>query len=163
MVPLLLASVLLSVAVVTAQQSRSAPTPEATPASAPSRETTPARAQELVTLFDETSDPKLRQAIIDRLSGNLSPEAWTKLLAIAASDPDLDVRKTALGYIAGRPSLEALSTLYDKADRREIKLHILSYIHGLQSEAAMARVRAIAKSERDTTVRLKALDYLSGR
>jgi beta-lactamase regulating signal transducer with metallopeptidase domain len=161
LVPLLLASVLLSVAVVTAQQRGTATTPAATPASALPRETTPPRATELVTLFDETSDPKMRQAIIDRLSGNLSPEAWNKLVAIAESDQNLDVRKTAISYIAGRPSLEALSTLYDKADSREVKLHILSYIHGLQSNAAMNKVRAIAKSERDTTVRLKAIDYLS--
>ena len=91
----------------------------------------PAAAQELITIFNETTDPKLRQEIVSRLSGNLSPQAWNKLMAIAESDGDPNVRKTAISYIAGRPSLDALSTLYDKADTQEIKLHILSYIHGL--------------------------------
>jgi beta-lactamase regulating signal transducer with metallopeptidase domain len=161
-VPVLLASVCLSVAVVTAQGV--APTRTATSAaSARPRETTPAAAQELITLFDEAIDPKLRQDIVSRLSGNLSPQAWNKLMAIAESDPDLEVRKIAISYIAGRPSLDELSTLYDKADTQEIKLHILSYLHGLNSDAAMAKVRSIARSERDRTVRLKAIDYLSGR
>jgi hypothetical protein len=53
--------------------------------------------------------------------------------------------------------------VYDKADTQEIKLHILSYMHGLYSDAAMAKVRSIARSERNRTVRLKAIDYLSGR
>jgi hypothetical protein len=161
-VPVLLASVCLSVVVVTAQSR--APIPTATTlAGAQPRETRPAAAQALITTFDETSDPKLRQEIVSRLSGNLSPQAWNKLMAIAESDRDPDVRKTAISYIAGRPSLDALSTLYDKADTQEIKLHILSYIHGLQSEAAMTKVRSIASSERDGIVRLKAIDYLSGR
>jgi len=157
-VPLLLASALLSVAVATAQQAGSAGAPAVTP-----RTTIPPRVPELVRHVEESSDPKLRQEMIGRLSGDLSPEAWHKLLALAESDPNLDVRKTAVSYIAGRPSLDALSTLYDKADSREIKLHILSYIHGLQSGPAMTRLRAIAKSEQDAAVRLKALDYLSGR
>ena len=129
-VPVLLASVCLSVVVVTAQSR--APIPTATTlASAQPRETMPAAAQELITIFNETTDPKLRQEIVSRLSGNLSPQAWNKLMAIAESDGDPNVRKTAISYIAGRPSLDALSTLYDKADTQEIKLHILSYIHGL--------------------------------
>ena len=161
-VPILLASVCLSVAAVTAQGG--APTPRAaTSASMQPRETTPQAAQELITLFDETTDSKLRQELVSRLSGNLSAQAWNKLIAIAESDPELEVRKTAISYIAGRPSLDALSTLYDKADTQDIKLHILSYIHGLYSEAAIAKVRSIARSERDSTVRLKAIDYLSGR
>lgn len=152
-VPIALAAVCLSLAVVSAQ-----PTAPST-----SRDITSLPTQQLISLFDETTDRTLRQALIGRLSGDLSPVVWNKLLDVAESDPDLEVRRTAISYIAGRPSVKTLSTLYDKADRRDIKLYLLSYIHGMYNQAAFTKIRSIATTDTDVVVRTKALDYLSGQ
>jgi beta-lactamase regulating signal transducer with metallopeptidase domain len=120
-------------------------------------------ADELIAAFDAAKDRKARQQIISRMSGSTTPEAWAKLLSIAESDPDLAVRKTAISYVSGRPDVETLSKLYDKADRRNMKLYLMSYIHGVYNDASRAKLKAIAASDSDRVVRVKALDYLSGR
>jgi beta-lactamase regulating signal transducer with metallopeptidase domain len=178
MVPLVLASISFAVVTLSAQQpgtpaaaspapspaaSQTAPAPEATPAPQP-RETTPPPANELLALFDDAAtDRETRQEIISRMSGSPAPEIWAKLLSIAESDRDPEVRKTAISYISGRRDMATLSKLYDKAQQREMKLNLLSYIHGMMTDESMAKIRAIAKSEPDKVVRFKAIDYLSGR
>jgi hypothetical protein len=153
MVPLVLTSVFVSVVILSAQQP-----------GAPALATAASPASELLAIFDEsTTDRETRKEIISRMSGSLAPEVWAKLLTIAESDRDLEIRKTAISYISGRQGVGALSTLYDKAELREMKLHLLSYIHGMVNDESRAKLRAIAKSEPDTVVRFKALDYLSGR
>jgi bla regulator protein BlaR1 len=131
--------------------------------SQPRQTTPPPPADELIALFDEANKRKVRQEIISRMSGSTAPEHWAKLLSIAESDPDLEVRKTAISHVAGRPDVDTLSKLYDKADRREMKLYLMSYIHGVYNEASHVKLHAIAKSDSDRIVRAKALDYLSGR
>jgi beta-lactamase regulating signal transducer with metallopeptidase domain len=175
MVPLVLASVFVSVVVLSAQRPGSpAPATAASPVSSQSapatamesqpRGTTPPPANELLALFDDsTTDRETRKEIISRMSGSSAPDIWAKLLTIAESDRDLDIRKTAISYISGRRDVGALSTLYDKAELREMKLHLLSYIHGMVNDESREKIRAIAKSEPDMVVRFKALDYLSGR
>jgi beta-lactamase regulating signal transducer with metallopeptidase domain len=175
MVPLVLASLSLAVVTLSAQPP-AAPAAAATVASPASSQTAPATttesqsreppppANELLALFDEsTTDRETRKEIISRMSGSSAPEISARLLSIAESDRDLEIRKTAISYISGRGGVDTLSKLYDKADQREMKLYLLSYIHGAMNDESNAKIRAIAKSESDKVVRFKALDYLSGR
>jgi beta-lactamase regulating signal transducer with metallopeptidase domain len=176
MVPLVLASISLAVVTLSARQpgapaavaTASSPAANQNPAAATTEpqpsETTPQPANELLALFDEsTTDRETRKEIISRMSGSSAPEIWAKLLSIAESDRDLEIRKTAISYISGRRNVDTLSKLYDKAELREMKLFLLSYIHGMVNDESTAKIRAIAKSEPDKAVRFKALDYLSGR
>jgi beta-lactamase regulating signal transducer with metallopeptidase domain len=170
LVPLVLATVFVSLVAVSAQLGTDG-TRQAAAANAqgsqPRQITPPPPADDQIALFDRARDlpnnRKLRQEIISRISGSTTPEAWAKLLAIAESDPDLEVRKTAISYVSGRPDVDTLSKLYDKADRRDMKLYLMSYIHGVYNDASHAKLHAIAKSDPDRVVRAKALDYLSGR
>ena len=179
MVPLVLASLSLALVTLSAQQhgapaaasNAASATPPASSQNPPAattapqpRATTPPPANALLALFDEqTTDRETRKEIISRMSGNTTPEIWAQLLSIAEFDRDLEIRKTAISYISGRRDLEALSKLYDKAELTEMKLFLLSYIHGFVNDESAAKIRAIAKSEPDKAVRVKALDYLSGR
>jgi hypothetical protein len=66
---------------------------------------------------------------ISRLSGDLSAAAWQKLVVIAERDPDFEVRKEAVSYIAGRATPAAvreLIRLYGAGNDRPFKLHVLS-------------------------------------
>jgi hypothetical protein len=103
---------------------------------------------------------------ISRLSGGFSNEAWSKLVEIATGDHDMAVRKTAISYLAGRADNRAvrqLIRLYDKETVSEMRMELLSYLSGLVTPASRAKIRQIAKSDRDAKIRGKALDYVLGR
>ena len=148
----------LSLVAATGQQSAPSPAPVPAPVQAPA----PAF-NEVLSTFERMTDRAERKEFISRLSGSTAPEHWNALLTIAQSDRDIEIRKTAISYISGRPDVDTLSRLYDNASRRDLKLYLLSYIHGVFNDASRAKIQAIAASERDKVVRAKALDYLSGR
>jgi hypothetical protein len=56
----------------------------------------------LVDLYDNTREPELRRHVLDYLGASNDPRALQKLFSIAQSDPDRNMRRTAVDYIAGR-------------------------------------------------------------
>jgi beta-lactamase regulating signal transducer with metallopeptidase domain len=130
------------------------------------RETSPGPTQELIGQFDGSRTRQDRVNAISRLSGDLSAGAWHKLVLIAERDPDFEVRKEAVSYIAGRATpaaVQELIRLYDAGHGRAFKLHVLSYLSGLRTAESMAKIRAIADGDRDLVIRDKALDYVLDR
>ena len=65
------------------------------------RETSPGPTQEMIRQFDSSRTRRDKVNAISRLSGDLSASAWQKLVLIAERDPDFEVRKEAVSYIAG--------------------------------------------------------------
>jgi beta-lactamase regulating signal transducer with metallopeptidase domain len=56
----------------------------------------------LVSLFDNEKTLEMKLAMIGWIAGSSDPRASDKLLSIVQSDPDVEVRRSALGYLAGR-------------------------------------------------------------
>ena len=56
----------------------------------------------LVSFFDASRDPNRRRHILDLLGMSSDPRAAQKLFSIAQSDPDPELRRTAVDYIAFR-------------------------------------------------------------
>lgn len=56
----------------------------------------------LVSFFDASRDPNRRRHILDLLGMSSDPRAGQKLFSIAQSDPDPELRRTAVDYIAFR-------------------------------------------------------------
>jgi beta-lactamase regulating signal transducer with metallopeptidase domain len=56
----------------------------------------------LVDLFDNTREPELKRHVLDYLGSSNDPRALQKLFSIAQSDPDRNMRRAAVDYIAGR-------------------------------------------------------------
>ena len=130
------------------------------------RETSPGPTQALIRQFDSGRTRRDKVDAMSRLSGDLSAVAWQKLVLIAESDPDFEVRKEAVSYIAGRATpaaIQELIRLYGASREQAFKLHVLSYLSGLHAAESMAKVREIAKGETDPVIRTKALDYVLGR
>ena len=89
-----------------------------------------------------------------------------KAVLIAEHDPDFEVRKEAVSYIAGRATpaaVQELIRLYGASGDQTFKLHVLSYLSGLRTSESMTKIREIASGERDPVIREKALDYVLGR
>jgi hypothetical protein len=130
-------------------------------------ETSAAPTQEMIRQFDTSRTRRDKVDAMSRLSGDLSASGWHKLVLIAERDPDFEVRKEAVSYIAGRATpaaVQELIRLYGASGDQAFKLHVLSYLSGLRtSTESMAKIREIANGERDPVIREQALDYMLGR
>jgi beta-lactamase regulating signal transducer with metallopeptidase domain len=56
--------------------------------------------EELVALFQNAGDPEMRRMVLGYLGESSDPRVLDKLSSIAQSDPDADVRRNAVAYIA---------------------------------------------------------------
>jgi hypothetical protein len=56
----------------------------------------------LVSIFDASRDQNRKRHILDLLAMSPDPRAGQKLFSIAQSDPDPELRRTAVDYIAFR-------------------------------------------------------------
>jgi len=100
------------------------------------RETSSDPTQALIRQFDGSSTRPDKVTAISRLSGDVSAAAWQKLVLIAERDPDFEVRKEAVSYIAGRATpaaVQELIRLYAATGEQAFKLHVLSYLSGLRT------------------------------
>ncbi len=87
-------------------------------------------------------------------------------MLIAERDPDIEVRKEAVSYIAGRATpvaVQELIRLYGASREQAMKLQVLSYLSGLPTSASMAKIREIADGDADPVIRAQASDYALGR
>ena len=121
----------------------------------------------MIRQFDSSRTRRDKVNAISRLSGDLSAAAWQKLVLIAEHDPDFEVRKEAVSYIAGRATPAAVQEL--------IRLYGASGDQAFQDSTSSAispgyalpnRWRRSARSrngEMDPVIREKALDYVLGR
>jgi hypothetical protein len=55
-----------------------------------------------VSLFESARDPEMRRTLLDYLAQSPDPRVLDKLFSIAQSDPDADIRRSAVDYIAER-------------------------------------------------------------
>jgi hypothetical protein len=116
--------------------------------------------------FEACTTKEEKFEAISRLSGDLSNEVWSKLIEIAGNHRDMAVRKAAIGYLAGRANdqvVRELIRLYDKETISEIRMELLSYFSGLATPESHAKIRQIARFDKDARIRGKALDYMLGR
>ena len=58
----------------------------------------------LIKLYETSSDADMKEHILNYLSMSPHPQAVEKVLAIARSDPNKDIQKRALDYVAMRPN-----------------------------------------------------------
>jgi predicted Zn-ribbon and HTH transcriptional regulator len=123
-----------------------------------------ADAASLIRLYDESREPEQKAEIIDFLGSLDNQQAADKLLSIAQSAAEPELRRHAIDYIAGRPkSFDALVTLYDNSREPEIKRHILDYLGSSTDPRALDKLFAIAQSDPNRELRRLAVDYIGAR
>ena len=117
----------------------------------------------LRTLYSRLTDQDLKEKILFSLSqqkgaGN---EAWLMGIALNSKE-DIELRKKAL-FWAGQSgvAISELSQLYDRMADTEMKEQIIFALSQRQSEtAAIDKLFAIAKNEKDSELRKKAIFWL---
>ncbi len=123
-----------------------------------------ADAASLIKLYDESREPDLKAQIMDFLGSSDNQQAIDKLLSIARSDAEPQLRRHAIDYIASKPkSFDTLVTLYDNSREPEIKRHILDYLGSSTDPRALDKLFAIAQSDPDRELRRAAVDYIAAR
>jgi len=124
----------------------------------------------LIQLYDGTSDVKIKGAIIPyllRREGRDSKvdnsKAVTKLIAIAKSEQNEDLRNKAvryLGNVRGDDGVNALIQIYDGLQDQRMKQYVIRSLAQNRSRKAVDKLIQIAKNDSDPVVRQFAIRNL---
>lgn len=120
----------------------------------------------LRSLFAKTASPEIREAIIESVSQQKTPDRTTWLLGVARDKrQEIEVRKKALHY-AGQSGVEMkdLLALYDEMSGQPDMQDQMLYVYRQRKEPeATDKLMQIAKSEKNIDLRKKAIFYLSDK
>ena len=121
----------------------------------------------LLELYDAMSEHKVKSEIIGyllRRKGDNS-KALTKLVAIAKTEKDEELRREALRQllvIKGDEGAANLIEVYDSRQETKVKQTVLRYLVANRSKKAMDKIMQIAKSDPDPAIRQMAIRSISG-
>jgi hypothetical protein len=124
-----------------------------------------AASEALADLYDSIPELELKKKALSSMSFSrkFTPKARAKLIDIAKTSPQENLRKAALRALAGVPEddgASALISIYDSADQTETKKTVIRYLSLNRSEAAIDKLKAIARKESDAGLRLEAVQSL---
>ncbi len=119
----------------------------------------------LVRIYDSQDDIVLKKTVLSSLgwSRNSNARILNKLKEIASSDPNPELRKSAVLGLAGLPGddgVSALISIYDHAEETDLKKFIIRYLSHGRSEEALEKLKDIARSDADSSLRLEAVQSL---
>jgi hypothetical protein len=124
-----------------------------------------AASEALADLYDSIPELELKKKALSSMSYSrkFTPKVRAKLIDIAKTSQHEDLRKAALRALAGVPEDEgadALISIYDSAGQTEIKKTVIRYLSYNRSEAAINKLKAIARKDSDPGLRLEAVQSL---
>ena len=120
---------------------------------------------ELFRLYDAVSDVQIRKYIVAGLGHRRSPRAAARLVEIARTAGDLELRKTAVRAIPNRgeeQDLEVLITLYDAERDAELKDYLLAGIGHYKHRRSYEKLMQVVRNNAEPLERRKqAISMLS--
>jgi HEAT repeat protein len=126
-------------------------------------------------LYNKTASPEIREAIIQGFANQRTPDRTSWLLGIARDkSQEIELRKKALYHAGQTPSssgspsyaleLKDLLPLYDEFNGQQEMQEQMLYVYAQRKETeATDKLLAIAKAEKNTELRRKAVSWLSQR
>ena len=138
-------------------------------------------AEYLRALFNKTASPEIREAIIQGVANQRTPDRTSWLLGIARDkNQEIEIRKKALYYagqapccnassgLASAPSyaleLKDLLPLYEEFNGQQEMQEQMLYVYAQRRETeATDKLLAIAKTEKNPELRKKAISWLAQR
>ncbi len=115
----------------------------------------PNRTTTLFEIYGSTSDASVKREIIGALKNNNDTE---HLVQIYKTEKDSDLRSAAIGGLGDRNGNAELWTLYQAETTPEGKIQILNAMY---NNGNVERIYDVARTDKDTKVRLKAIEVLS--
>jgi beta-lactamase regulating signal transducer with metallopeptidase domain len=116
----------------------------------------------LLRLYESSQDVDVKSQILDYLAMSKAPKASEKLLIVARSDANPELRRRAIDVIGMRPgSFDTLIALYDSKPDVETRMHIVDSLGMSQDQRALQKLFSIAQSDPDRDVRHHAVDCIA--
>lgn len=121
----------------------------------------------LLSLYDSVGDVKVKGEIIPyliRREGD-NAKAIAKLMNIAKSEPNEDLRNRAiryLGAVRGDDGAANLVQIYDSLQDQKAKVNVIRSLGANKSRKAVDKLILIAKNDTDPNVRMSAIRALNG-
>jgi beta-lactamase regulating signal transducer with metallopeptidase domain len=118
--------------------------------------------QMLIKLYDGTQDVELKSHILNYLGNSASKEASDKLLSVAQSENNPELRNQAIYALGGKAgTFDTLVGLYDTTRNIDAKRQILDTLAASDSQQAADKLLSIARSDPVPEMRHHAIDYLA--
>jgi HEAT repeat protein len=118
----------------------------------------------LQSLFDKTDSEEIQNAVIQAMSEAPGEEGTRWMLSVVENTKQpVEVRKKALFWAGQRHSLDVgtLIPLYNKLTDEELKEHFIFVLSERRESAATDKLIDIAKNDKNTEMRKKALFWLA--
>ena len=124
-----------------------------------------AASEALVSIYDSQDDIGLKKTVLSSLGWSRKSNALVleKLKNIAGSDPNPELRQAALRGLASLPGddgVAALVYIYDQTPEKDLKKFIIRYLSHGRGEEALEKLKDIARSDADASLRLEAVQSL---
>jgi hypothetical protein len=124
-----------------------------------------AASEALSDLYDSIPELELKKKALSSMSFSrkFTPKVRAKLIDIAKNSLQEDLRKAALRALAAIPEddgASALISIYDSTEQAEIKKNVIRYLSNNRSEAAIDKLKTIARHDSDAGLRLEAVQSL---
>ena len=121
---------------------------------------------ELIKLYDADRTREVRVQILRALVESRSPRGSAKVLEIARSSDDVQLRMAAIRYIGDlndTASLDELIRIYDADKTKEIRSMVLRALAEREDARARAKIWEIARQGETPELRIEAIRRLSDR
>lgn len=121
---------------------------------------------ELIKLYDADRTREVRVQILRALVESRSPRGSAKVLEIARSSDDVQLRMAAIRYIGDlndTASLDELIRIYDADKTKEIRSMVLRSLAEREDARARAKIWEIARQGETPELRIEAIRRLSDR
>ena len=116
----------------------------------------------LLSIYEKSSDKKIKEKLVFSFSQHGSKEAFDKLVQIAKTDPDVEVKGQAivwLGQSKNEKSYKLLLELYDGCKDPKIKKKLIFGFSQI-GDMAFDKLVKIAKNDPDAEARKQAIFWL---
>lgn len=121
---------------------------------------------ELIKLYDADRTKEVRVQILRALVESRSPRGSAKVLEIARSGDDVQLRMAAIRYIGDlndTASLDEMIRIYDADKTKEIRFMVLRALAEREDARARAKIWEIARQGETPELRIEAIRRLSDR
>jgi hypothetical protein len=118
----------------------------------------------LIKLFDSSNDVDMKQHILEYLGTSSNPQAAEKVLAIARSDANNDLKLKAIEFLGFRSDgFDAIVALFDASRDVETKRRLLDALAWSRDPRTAQKLFSIAQSDPNPELRRAAVDWIAFR
>lgn len=120
---------------------------------------------ELSKLYSGEADADVKKAILHALAETKSPAAQGRLLELAKSEPNPELRKRAIHVLAerGEAAIGDLVSLYDSERVPEVRRNVLQALSEIKGTRVEDKLFAVARTDDNVDLRRQAIRLLGER